>query len=429
MSPPAGRSWCRIPLLLLAFTLLLPSIQASALFPRQSSQCGGNPDLQQCGGDFPSDFCCGAKYTCNRLNTTGVQSAICCPKGENCDAIKPLTCDLTLFDPVLHPDNQVHVSDTKDIKLSKCGTSCCPPGYSCNGDVCIASKQVPSSSSTTSATPSATEPASASQTSGCSAVPTVESPRGFDGKAFAAGFFPGIVIGALGVIGLLWIIKKREKKSEKQRYSGDFGHVARTISDPIYNPMYGERTDFIRRPSQNTTNTTNTNNTAPSQQKNIGTRAAGGPPPPGGGLTPRIKSMWDRTPNLGMGIWTGLPHTPQPVVRAGNDRDPYRTPGQSHHEPTPEVTTEKTHHSRRRKKSKSKRSHTTRSRSSETIDVLMPPPAFLEPPKPPGMRENRFTQDSSHTTFTKLMERAGYGDDARNDVRNLSRSPSSRNRL
>jgi hypothetical protein len=57
----------------------------------------------------------------------------------------------------------------------------------------------------------------------------------------------------------------------------------------------------------------------------------------------------------------------------------------------------------------------------------MPAPSFLEPPKPPGMRENhnRLTTDSSNTTFTKLMERAGFDDEGRKEVRNYS-SPARR---
>jgi hypothetical protein len=48
----------------------------------------------------------------------------------------------------------------------------------------------------------------------------------------------------------------------------------------------------------------------------------------------------------------------------------------------------------------------------------MPAPSFLEPPKAHGMRENRFTADSGTTTFTKLMERAGFDDSGRQEIRN-----------
>jgi hypothetical protein len=55
----------------------------------------------------------------------------------------------------------------------------------------------------------------------------------------------------------------------------------------------------------------------------------------------------------------------------------------------------------------------------------MPAPSFLEPPKAHGMRENRFTSDSTNTTFTKLMERAGFDEGGRNEVRDY-RSPGRR---
>lgn len=331
---------------------------------------------------------------------------ICCPKGQDCSAIQPVPCDVSQYNATLHPDNQIHISDTADLELPKCGDSCCPLGYACNAGMCSASKEKPSPTAPLP-TQSPTDPASASQTSDCTSAPIVQTSSGFDGKSFAAGFFPGIVIGALGVLGLIWVIKKR-RESEKNRYSGDFGHVARTISDPIYDPMHAARVDFIRRGSQSVQSTPNT-------QENIGTKAAGGGGGGGGGLTPKIKSMWDRTPKLsGFGGWQGLPSNPAPpppAVRAG-DRDPYITPGQ-----TPERITS-------RRSRKGKRRQATRSTSTETIDVLMPAPSFLEPPKAPGMRENRMTQDSGHTTFTKLMERAGYGEDSRDHVRNYQGSPS-----
>jgi hypothetical protein len=47
----------------------------------------------------------------------------------------------------------------------------------------------------------------------------------------------------------------------------------------------------------------------------------------------------------------------------------------------------------------------------------MPAPSFLEPPRGHGMRENRLTTDTTNTTFTKLMERAGFDDEGRKEVR------------
>ncbi|CAO2649017.1 Nn.00g099660.m01.CDS01 [Neocucurbitaria sp. VM-36] len=342
------------------------------------------------------------------LNSASVQSVICCPSGSDCAFIQTITCDVNQLNATLHPDNQMHLSETDGVDLPKCGDKCCPLGYTCKSGMCSKdSSTSPSSSptSTTGPTSSATNPASASQTSNCPVAASVQASQGFDGRSFAAGFFPGIVLGALSTIGLIWVIKKRRESQSKERYSGDFGHVARQISDPIYDPVHAARTDFIRRGSQSAQPSPNSTDKIITGMKGTGTAA--------GGLTPRIKSMWDRTPKLNFGFATGLPSNPAPpppAIRAGNSNvDPYTTPRQ----------TPRRKHSKHssRSQSSSHRHAPTRSGSQETIDVLMPAPSFLEPPKAPGMRENRLTTDSSNTTFTKLMERAGFDETGQQEVR------------
>ncbi|KAF2134075.1 hypothetical protein P153DRAFT_280266 [Dothidotthia symphoricarpi CBS 119687] len=398
-------------------TSLITTTQAASLFPRQAATCGGNTGLQQCGGTFPSSFCCPADTTCMSLNSGDVQSVICCPAGSDCAYVQTITCDVTQLNATLHPDNQVHLSDTTNVELPTCGDKCCPLGYSCKGSMCskdTSSSPTPTSSttatSTASATPSSTLPASASQTSGCPAP--VQTQQGFDGKSFAAGLFPGIVIGALGALGLLWVIRKR-RESQANRYSGDFGHVTRQISDPIYDPQHAARTDFMRRGSQSVQPSPNSSSGMIQNKANTNTTWQ---PVTGTGLTPRIKSMWDRTPSLNFGFSPAAPAAA--TVRAGRDRDPYTTPRQ----------TPKRIHSQRRT-SRTQNSDTTRvpgpsyrpaparAESTETIDVLMPAPSFLEPPRGPAMHENRFTAASNNTTFTKLMERAGFNEEERRDCR------------
>jgi hypothetical protein len=406
MSPPSVfQRLSRISTLLLVASALAVTSQASHISLRQASTCGGKPNLQQCGSGFPSDFCCPTGSKCSSLNSAGVQSVICCPEGSDCAVIQTITCDVSQLNATLHPDNQLHISETNGVKLPTCGDSCCPPSYICKSNMCF--KDPASSPSPTSAspTPSATKPSSASQTSSCPAAPVVTQ-TGFNGGSFAAGLFPGIIIGALGTIGLLWVIKKRRESQAKERYSGDFGHVARQISDPIYDPQRAARTDFMRRGSHSVQPSPNSASDLVYNDKNN---------QPVHGLTPRIKSMWDRTPKLNFGFASGLPSNPArppPAIRAGNSQDPYTTP---RHTPR-----------RKHKSHRSTRSHRPegeRTGSTETIDVLMPAPSFLEPPKPPGMRENRFTTDSNNTTFTKLMERAGFDDERRKDVRNYEHSP------
>ncbi|KNG49175.1 hypothetical protein TW65_04156 [Stemphylium lycopersici] len=419
------------------FVLFITATQASALFPRHAETCGGNTNLQQCGNDFPSSFCCPKDSTCMNLNSGEVQSVICCPSGSDCSYIQPTTCDITQLNATLHPDNQMHLSETDGIELPKCGDKCCSLGYTCQGNMCAKdTSPTPSPSSTSSATPSSTAPASASQTSDCPAGSPVETGSSFDGKSFAAGFIPGLVIGALSTLALLWIIKKRRESQAKNRYSGDFGHVARQISDPIYDPQHAARTDFMRRGSRSATSSPNSTDRIVQGMKETNNNTAAH------GFTPRIKSMWDRTPKLNFGFTGGLPPNPAPpAVRAGNPyTDPYQTPP-----PKP-----KRIHSVRRASSRrtsaipphiqpqyqqSGRPGVPRSGSSETIDVLMPSGAggapgypgynhsndsgFLQPPQPPAMRAaaNRYTADSAHTTFTKLMERAGFDEGGRQEVR------------
>lgn len=411
--------------LLFSISTLICTTLAQEITTLETKTCGSVPGLLQCGTGFPFEFCCPSTATCMPLNSTGVIAAICCPKGEDCSYIQPITCDINQLNATLHPDNQVHLSDTKDIELPTCGNSgqCCPLGYKCASGMCSAIAAAPSPTSSASSTPSPTKAPSVSQTEAATAPPVVQSEQGFNGRSFAAGLFPGIVLGALGTLGLIWVIKKRRESQEKTRYSGDFGHVARTISDPIYDPQYSTRSDFIRSNSRSTRGQPSPNSTTGMVQRSKDQNS--------GGMTPKIKGIWERTPKLGFGgfgsntntnnanLGTALLATPKPLppaIRAGHHSDPYTTPNQ-----TPiRHSSRSRSRSKSTKKSHSKRPAAPRSTSTETIDVLMPAPSFLAPPKAPGMRENRFTQDSGHTTFTKLMERAGYEEGGREvaEVRN-----------
>ncbi|KAL6706906.1 hypothetical protein ACN47E_005049 [Coniothyrium glycines] len=419
-----------------AFCLLsttLPTVQASSIFLRQTAICGGNTDLQQCGSTFPSSFCCPKDKTCMSLNSATVQSVICCPSGSDCAFIQPITCDVTQLNATLHPENQMHLSETNGIELPRCGDKCCPLGYTCKSGMCSKDASPTSTpvSSTTTPTSTPTNPASASQTSGCPIVAPAKTQQGFDGRSFAAGFLPGIVIGALTCLGLIWVIKKRQESQAKERYSGDFGHVARQISDPIYDPQHAARTDFIRRGSHSA-------QPSPNSTDRIVQGMQQTKPIVGGGLTPRIKSMWDRTPKLNFGFSTnnttttatnyGLPHNPAPpTIRAGTHNDPYTTPRQN---PRRNPSTRPTSSLHSTLHNHHNHPPILRTDSTETIDVLMPAPSFLgahtssflAPPRaPPAMRDaNRYTTDSANTTFTKLMERAGFDDDGRDEIRNYS---------
>ncbi|KAF2198153.1 hypothetical protein GQ43DRAFT_443622 [Delitschia confertaspora ATCC 74209] len=382
---------------------------------RADSTCGAVSGLSQCGANFPSSFCCPAGSTCVPLNSTAAISVICCPKDSDCSHIQPITCDISQFNATLHPDNQIHIANTTQVQLPQCGSKCCPLGYACNGNTCIAQPSTPSSptsSPTGTPTSSTTESPAASQTSSLSSpLPASIHQSSFPAKAVVAGFFPGMVLGALLTLLLLWVIKKR-RESQKPRYSGDFGHVSRSISDPIYDPVYAARTDFIRRPSNAGTSVQpSPNSTTGMVQRDRGA-AVGQAVGSGGWMgSPRVRSLFSKSPKIGFATSTSTPMAaPAPTFRPGEQtRDPYRTPTRS---PVRKSST--------RRKTEEKRPEVMRSDSTETIDVLMPAPSFLQIPQ---ARENRLTQD---TTFTKLMERAGYEEDRRDEVRQWKGSPAAR---
>jgi hypothetical protein len=106
----------------------------------------------------------------------------------------------------------------------------------------------------------------------------------------------------------MWVIKKRRESQSKERFSGDFGHVARQISDPIYDPQHAARTDFMRRGSRSAQPSPNSASGLVYNDKSDHQ--------PVHGLTPRIKSMWDRTPKLNFGFSSGLPSNHPPSVPA-----------------------------------------------------------------------------------------------------------------
>lgn len=250
-----------------ALAVAVDAAQAMSLLRRADAGiCGGDSSLSQCGGNFPSAFCCPASTTCTALNDdngAGGQSTsvICCPEGQDCKFIRPITCDIAQQNATLHPSNAIHTTNLT-ATLETCGTECCPLGYTCKSGLCtmIASGSTSaSSSSTTSAAPSSTSistPTGGSVTSGlspsesASASATSSAGKASGGSntgAIAGGVIGGIALGVLLTVLGIWIWKRRQSAEKKPRYSGDFGPVSRTVSDPIYNPAMSARTEFLRR--------------------------------------------------------------------------------------------------------------------------------------------------------------------------------------
>ncbi|KAF2141760.1 uncharacterized protein K452DRAFT_308827 [Aplosporella prunicola CBS 121167] len=277
-----------------ALAIALDAAQAIGLLPRAET-CGGDSSLSHCGAGFPSSFCCPSDTTCtsigNNSTNTVAETVICCPTGQNCQYIRPITCDLTQQDATAHPSNAIHTTNLT-ATLTTCGTQCCPLGYECENGLCSmtisstvgspdpssssssssssASSSVPSSTSIAALPTAASSTAAASASSSSTATPatTDDNDKDDDGDshtgatnkgAIAGGVIGGLAAGALLIGLVLWFMKRRRggtvgsrssfggALSEKKKFSGDFGPVSRTVSDPIYNPSLSGRSEFLRR--------------------------------------------------------------------------------------------------------------------------------------------------------------------------------------
>ncbi|KAL1896608.1 hypothetical protein Sste5346_004642 [Sporothrix stenoceras] len=141
------------------------------IFDRATSECASG--FATCPGfSLPGDFCCPSDSVCNVL--AGNTTLLCCPTGQSCTIINPITCDITQQDPETHPEAPIKTSALNGV-LTKCGGSCCPFGYNCNGNnLCVMEvnqnaaplQNVPTTTSTksTSTTSSKTTSTSSSTT-------------------------------------------------------------------------------------------------------------------------------------------------------------------------------------------------------------------------------------------------------------------------
>ncbi|KAL3466550.1 hypothetical protein BJX64DRAFT_230953 [Aspergillus heterothallicus] len=144
---------------LILMTIFTASASSHLHLPRADS-CPS--DSQQCiGTGLPDNFCCSSSSTCVTIDSGS--SVICCPDGQDCTYIEPITCDVTKQDADRFPNNVIKTTRLND-DLPTCGDSCCPFGYTCQGDFC-AMDDTPSSSSSTSTRSTTTEATTSTPTS------------------------------------------------------------------------------------------------------------------------------------------------------------------------------------------------------------------------------------------------------------------------
>ncbi|PQE06600.1 GPI transamidase component PIG-S protein [Rutstroemia sp. NJR-2017a BVV2] len=309
--------------LLLAAVCLATTACASVNSIFERSTCP-DPSYTQCSNaGLPSGFCCPSTSTCIPLaqNTT----LLCCPSGNDCTTVQPITCDISTQNITAHPDNTLKTT-ALTATLSKCGNACCPFGYSCSNGNCVINEdqrdsvpgQTVSSSALATSSSASTKPSGASTAVGISATissnpsPTSASSASsftstpiainpisptcdkFPVGAILAGLFSGIVIGILLTLLAFCLIRACRRRNDRNKDSPDFGN----ISEPV--PTSDMRTDFLRK-----------NPTTPS--------SLAGTTPRRTDTKTRIRSMFRKStastaPPMGMGItYLDSPAPPVPL--------------------------------------------------------------------------------------------------------------------
>ncbi|KAL2154382.1 hypothetical protein VTH82DRAFT_3058 [Thermothelomyces myriococcoides] len=267
-------------------TAAASAIFMDQLFARQSSCL---PNYFRCeNAEFPDYFCCKGKETCIPL--AGDTTLLCCPEGSDCQRIRPVPCDIELQNGEKNPDAVIKTTALGGT-LPRCGTQCCPFGYSCIDGQCAkdrnqnavpiqtrTSRPEPTTTTTTTRDSDATttstddtkptgEPTETTQAPGATSEPSLddddddetESSGGgppvaaIAGGATAAGV---VLIGAAALaFYLFWKKKKDEDGSKKgrsplklSRSTSSFGNL---ISRPVManNSANIDSEDAFVRPS------------------------------------------------------------------------------------------------------------------------------------------------------------------------------------
>lgn len=161
----------RLLLLVSALASFASASPAGLVF--QESKCSAG--TQSCPAGLPNNFCCSEGTSCIPL--AGNTTVMCCPTGQTCEKIQPITCDVSQQDPSKNQQSPIKTS-VFNVPLAKCGADlCCPFGYSCSGDdLCV--KDSDQSEAPEKAT-SSTTASPASATSANSAPATTKPPSTF----------------------------------------------------------------------------------------------------------------------------------------------------------------------------------------------------------------------------------------------------------
>ncbi|KAI5920077.1 hypothetical protein F4810DRAFT_455415 [Camillea tinctor] len=263
----------RGPLWALHFAAVLAIASAASIRPERLFERDGvcAADFTKCSqAGLPDNFCCKTGATCIVL--AGASTVLCCPEGNKCDTISPITCNLSLQDPVANPQAEIKTT-VLDGKLETCSTGCCPYGYHCNNNDCVkdsdqsqkpgtagdaTSSAAPSPSATSTDSASTTPDPESSTTStavghgtSTTSAPAEQSPdptaaNNMNIAAIVGGVVGGLIALIVIIAGVVLLRNRRKQKAKKRHSSSSsFGNI---ISAPVPHSEYpNQRIDFLAK--------------------------------------------------------------------------------------------------------------------------------------------------------------------------------------
>jgi hypothetical protein len=258
----------RPPVLLrtLMLSAALPTINAfpsgTNIFARDDTCAAAG--LSSCP-NHPDNFCCRPTETC--ISLAGGTTVICCPEGNKCDKVQPITCDVSMQDPRKGLDLPVKTT-ALDGTLPRCGSNCCPFGYRCKDGECFMdddqslaptdpkTSQAPGLTTPPSTTAQATATASAGTDPSKKATEGEDPPKPFPTAQVVAGVISGVAV----LIGLVLAIMFYRNRKNKAAAAAAAGLKGQAISGPTLE-MTSLGGDFLKngdleRPDSSSTQTT-----------------------------------------------------------------------------------------------------------------------------------------------------------------------------
>ncbi|KAI0482366.1 hypothetical protein GGR56DRAFT_183399 [Xylariaceae sp. FL0804] len=257
-----GSLW-PLPLAALLAVATATSIRPEWLVDRAAETCPAN--FAYCANSgLPGNFCCGKDTTCDVL--AGNTTVLCCPKGQACESITPITCNITLQDAATNPDAVIKTT-VLDGKLDACDSGCCPFGYSCVDSNCQKNKDqsqkppagaAPAATQQTSAKSTATGTATAAKSTGTTTSSATGQESGAHSTAVDGGGAPattdepgpnkssssggakntaavvgGVVGGLVGAVALVAGALCLRHRRRQQRGGSDGGQSQHSGQDPM----------------------------------------------------------------------------------------------------------------------------------------------------------------------------------------------------